>query len=203
MKKGKIAIDIDDVLADSTESLRLLVNKRLSMSLPKSAYRVPGRYWGYYERVWSEHGIAGQLDFKALNQEMEIDQSHVPVMANAQYAVHELVKDFHIVFVTSRDASWEKATKRWLHEQFGDENVEVYFCESHKNEAAKSKGEICKDLGADLLIDDNPSHCQSATDEGIATILFGEYGWHQDAEEDAVRCKDWPSVVEYVYEWAR
>lgn len=201
LQKRTIAIDIDDVLADSTESLRIKVNQRLGTTLDKKQYSVPGQYWGYYERVWREHGIADRLDFKELNKEMEVDQSHVSVMANAQVAVSELSKRFHIVFVTSRDISWEKATRTWLHNHFGDDDIQVYFCESHKNESAKSKGQICKDLGADLLIDDNVSHCHSAVREGIDTVLFGEYGWHHDADEGITRCKDWPSVVKYIYAW--
>ncbi len=201
-RKRTVAIDIDDVIADSTESLRLLVNKRLGTTLAKEDYRIPGQYWGYYERVWTQHGIADRLDFAALNKEMEHDQSHVPVMADAQYAIKQLASRCHIVFVTSRDASWEAATRIWLKEQFGNDTIELYFCESHRRGSAQNKGQICRDIKAQLLIDDNVSHCYSAINEGVDAVLFGKYGWHSDAPKEMKKCKDWPSVLEYVYEWA-
>jgi hypothetical protein len=60
-----------------------------------------------------------------------------------------------------------------------------------------TKGQICKKLGASYLIDDNVGHCEKAIEEGVSAVLFGEYGWHGDAPDKLVRCKDWPAVLEY------
>jgi hypothetical protein len=49
-----------------------------------------------------------------------------------------------------------------------------------------------------LLIDDNEEHIQSALDQGLDTILFGEYGWQHGAPQGTVVCKDWPAVLEYL-----
>lgn len=197
--KQTVSIDIDDVIADSTEAMRLLVNERTGAILTREDYfNVGGEYWGYYERVWREHGLHDQVSFKDLSAEMAVDQSHVPLLPGAEFAVHELLKQFNVVFVTSRDASWESATRRWLSEQFQHDEPQVYFAEHHKDVRAKTKGQLCKELGAVLHIDDNVAHCQSVLDEGIAAILFGSYGWQTDIPSGLTCCKDWPEVLEQV-----
>lgn len=197
--KSKISIDIDDVIADSTEALRLLVNERTGASLTKDDYHeVGGEYWSYYERVWKTHGIHDQVSFKHLSMEMAADQSHVPLLPGAESAIRQLAERFHVVFITARDKSWEVATRRWFHERFSHDDVELYFCESHKDTRAKTKGQLCKELGVVLHIDDNEAHCQTVTKEGIRAILFGHYGWHSGTAKDAVTCADWTAVMEYI-----
>lgn len=192
-----IAIDLDDTIADSTEALRLLVNQRLGAELTTEDYRVEGEYWGYYERVWSQHGLtdASHDDFSA---EMVVDQMHVPLLPGASFAIKQLLKRFQVIFVTARDASWEEATRSWITNHFGEEPFELYFIESHKNENAQTKGQLCQGLGAALLIDDNVQHCKSAIDEGLGAVLFGNYGWHVDVPVGIVRCHDWPAVLEHI-----
>ncbi|HSH56309.1 MAG TPA: hypothetical protein VK983_05830, partial [Candidatus Limnocylindrales bacterium] len=82
MKREKIAFDLDDVLANSTDSLRLVVNERMGVGLKREDYLVPGDYSQYYERVWKRHGVV--VSFDDLFQEMEVDQMHVPVYEGAQ-----------------------------------------------------------------------------------------------------------------------
>ncbi len=196
-KKEIIAVDIDDVIADSTESLRLRVNKHLGVELTKEHYQIPGEYWGYYERVWRTHGVEERLSTIPLDEEMEQDQLHVPLLAGASFALGELSKKYDIVLITARDASWEKATKAWLEHHFGDFFVGLHFSRSKVNAEHESKGKIAKSLGASWLIDDNPDHCRSAIDNGLEAILFGNYGWHTTVPDGVVRCKDWPEVLEH------
>lgn len=199
MPKQTISIDIDDVIAHSSEALRVLVNQRIGASLTADDYmNVGGEYWGYYERVWHTHGLQDLVSFKDLSAEMALDQSHVPLLPGAEFAIHELTRQFDVVFITARDKSWETATRKWFNQQFSHDNIDLYFCENHKDSRAKTKGQLCRDLGVTVHIDDNVAHCQSVLDEGMAAILFGQYGWHVDIPEDVIYCKDWPTVLERV-----
>lgn len=194
--KQLIAIDIDDTIADSTESLRLKVNKQLAIDLPQEAYRINADYWGYYERVWEAHDVSG-LSYDDLTKEMVDDQSHVPLLPSAELAIYQLAEQYEIVLITARDKSWEAATRRWLADNLGGKVAEVYFTSAHKDKRDMTKGQLCRHLGAKVLIDDNVEHCQSALDEGIEAILFGQYGWHHTAPKSMRCCKDWQSVLEY------
>lgn len=194
MKKPIIAIDLDDVLARGTESLRLLVNQRLGVNLTEADYRVPKDvYWGYYEYVWQMHGIADRVDFQSLNKEMEVDQSHVPAFEESRGVLASLSIAYEFVIVTARDPAWEAATREWLHLNFPGVFSEVYFS---GRRASRSKGELCAEIGAQWLIDDNITHCHGAVENGLSVILFGDYGWQMEQEihQDVVRCFNWHEV---------
>jgi len=197
--KPVIAIDIDDVIADSTESLRRLVNKRLGVNLTKEDYRIPGNYRKYYEHVWNQHDLVDKIKYADLEDEMVISQSHVPVMAGAEKVVRELQKRYHVIFITARHVSWEGATREWFKNVLAHDDVELYFSEGMRNIGAMTKGQLCKQLGADWLIDDNPKHLLTAQEERVGAILFGDYGWHYvgDMPLTITRCKDWHEVMEY------
>ncbi len=195
--KQTIAVDIDDVIAGSTDALRKLVNKRTGSKLTQAHYRVPDDYWGYYERVWQTHGIDGEISLISFQEEMAVDQSHIPLLPGASFALNELAKKFHIILITSRYKTQEQATRKWLKNHFGDALSDVYFTRSHVEATEKTKGELCKDLGVSWLIDDNVDYCASALANGIEAILFGEYGWHQNVPDNLILCKDWPSILDY------
>ncbi len=199
MTKSIIAIDIDDVIADSTESYRLEVNKALGVNLTSEDYKVPHNfYWGYYERVWEMHGLGGKVPVKQLDIAMAIDQSHMPLLPGASFAIGELSKQFELVVITARDINWERATLKWLKSHFGEAISSVHFAGHSRSGANKTKGQLCAELGARWLIDDNPEHCLTAIDAGLGAILFGERGWHHQAPAHLIRCKDWPAVLEYL-----
>ncbi len=200
-KKSTIAIDIDDVLADGTNAMIDAANRRYDLSLTADDYHsVGGDFKGYYERVWATHGLESIVNFDELSEEMAADQSHVPLLAGAEFAVSELSKRFHIVFITARPEAWERATRLWFAKHFEKENVELYFAGSHLSPSSLTKGQQAKRLNATLLIDDNISNCQTALDEGLEVILFGEYGWQGHAPSEMTRCKDWPEVLEHLSE---
>ncbi len=193
-----IAIDLDDVIADSIEALRVVVNKRIDAQLTAEDYKAEGGdYRGYYDRVWMRHGVADKVKYADLLEEMEGDQSHVPVLPGAAFALGELSKRFKLVIIMARNQDWEKATKVWLSQQFGHTFDAIYFAHGKEPADSKTKGQLCQELGVSWLIDDNPVHCISAQEVGVIPILFGQYGWHQTVPDGVVSCKDWPAVLEY------
>lgn len=198
MGKPIIAIDIDDVLAQGTESLRLQVNQRLGVNLTPEHYQIPGSYRRYYETVWKEHGILDRIDWEELNSQMVVDQSHVPVVLEAAAVLRRLKRKYDLVVVTAREATWGAATREWVEKQFPDTFLAVHFAGRHDG-TTETKGELCAGLGAGWLIDDNVEHAHTALEQGIKVLLFGSYGWHKNIEihKDIVRCKDWAAVAEY------
>jgi 5'(3')-deoxyribonucleotidase len=146
--------------------------------------------------VWEAHGLEG-IPREQLDAAMIIDQSHVPLLPGASFAIGQLSKKFDVVIITARDPAWEEATLRWLNGHFGEVFQSVHFAGNMAGLTVKSKGEICVEVGAKWLIDDNPANLMTAVDKGVVGILFGEYGWHHNAPDHLVRCRDWPAVVEY------
>ena len=90
------------------------------------------------------------------------------------------------------------ATRRWLDERI-DATIPVYM--SHNpmaNSEARSKGEICAELGAQYLVDDNVNNCQNAAEYGVEPLLFGSYGWNDAAPSGLRRFGTWAEVGDYL-----
>jgi 5'(3')-deoxyribonucleotidase len=193
-----IAIDIDDVLAASTEAIRLSINSKLGINLQPEHYKVPGEYWGYYEKIFEEHAIEDTGLVQDFHTAIVDDAVIINPIDDAVSSISKIIKKYRVIFITARETAMEKTTRRWFSTHFDSSNIELYFSNNRINAEFKTKGELCIELGASILIDDNPGHCQSAIDNGIDAILFGEYGWHTKVPKDVIRCKDWESVLRYL-----
>ncbi|KAF4666339.1 hypothetical protein FOZ61_009918 [Perkinsus olseni] len=112
--------------------------------------------------------------------------------------------DVHIV--TSRQEQIRQDTYDWIFTNFGIPSSRVHLG-NHFGLSGKKipKADICKAIGASLLIDDNPTYIKDAVTRGFGGILFDyhhEYGWSHDPEcplpSEAVVATDWEEVYEYV-----
>lgn len=194
--KPLIAVDIDDTIADSSEALRLEVNRAYDVDLSRNDYYVDTDVIGYYDRVWENAGL--QVSFEGLTTDLSIDQSHIKPIYGVVDTIKRLRKDYRIVIVTSRDIEWKAATDVWVKNHFGDLFETIYLTDDHLDSEGRpiSKGELCKRLGAKYLIDDNPHFCLSAREHGIIPIMFGDYGWQQKHSEEFPYCSNWSSIDE-------
>ncbi len=194
MKKPIIAVDIDDVLAETTDALRIMVNERFDVDLQTEHYRIEAPYWGYYEHIWAGHGIEAKLeDFQP---SMILDQSFVRAAEGSVAALRQISRDYEIVALTARHDASMDATLRWLDDNFTGLISKVKFIGS-KDGLKMTKGDACLELGAVWLIDDHVEHAQSALEKGVQVILYGDYGWHQNIPSAALCCKTWQEVAEY------
>ena len=70
-----------------------------------------------------------------------------------------------------------------------------------------TKGLVCREIGAQVMIDDLPTHIESVIDEGglREAIIFGDYPWNKDHKLGSVvvRCLDWLSVESEITRIAR
>lgn len=195
MSKPLIAIDIDDTIADTTELIRLIVNSLYKVNIPREAYRSQGDYWGYYVRVWAEYGL-NDLKLDDIEDKTE-ELANINLLPSALYVIQQLFNKFDIVLITARRQEKATLTRQWVKSKFAGMNIAVHFSEAHKNESNMTKGQICKQLGALFLIDDNVDHCEGALSQGVTPLLFGQYGWQRAVPDSITRCKDWPSVLDY------
>lgn len=192
-----IAIDIDDVIADTNGASRIWIEANAGVPVDYEHYETHTDYWDYYNRVIATHGDS-PVRFEHFLEELVRDQSHVPLLAGAEFAMRQLMKRYDIVLITARDPSLETATRQWIDTHLGPE-VPLYLSNNPLvGGVKKSKGELCRELGAAVLIDDNADNCRSALDHGVAAILFGSYAWQVNIPDTAVRAKDWPAVLECI-----
>lgn len=182
-----IAIDCDDVLIETTEYIVDVYNQQYDtlVALDKShdqnneQWRVPD----------------GTLLIQRFNeiQSTEAYARLVP-MPEALRVVKQLARDHELHLVTARDGSIEAITEAML-----DEYLPGCFTSMEHVGRDRSKGEVCQQLKADILIDDSIRNLLSALEYGLpagGALHFGEYAWNrvEPLPEGVVTCFDWEAV---------
>lgn len=94
-------------------------------------------------------------------------------------ALHQLKEVYDLQIVTSRQFFLEDCTRQWILEHFPDIFSEVHFGNHYATEGKKrSKLEICRAIGAFLLIDDSAKYAKECAEGGLPVVLFGDYAWN-------------------------
>ncbi|MEP7204802.1 MAG: hypothetical protein ABI716_01240 [Candidatus Saccharibacteria bacterium] len=196
--KPIIAIDIDDVLFPFIVGVARYHNSLKGTSL------TPADFVNFNLReVW---GGTIEDSARLVDGFHAADHLVLEPVEGAQRALRRLQKDFTIVLVTARNVLFEPQTSRWLKHHFGGLFETVIFAGNpHDGRTYRSKGELCKQTGAVLLIDDHPNNLLSATESGLEGILFGVKTWSVMDRLPAAsvrHCKDWEQTERYIYdEW--
>lgn len=180
-----IAVDCDDVLIPSRAFLVNEYNRRYGASV-----RLGQEFeeWGdEYNEVMRRCGeIAQSSQFKNLRPDTE-----------AMEALCQLAQSHELHLVTARKEDERDFTQTAL-----DAAAPGVFKSMNFLGWTASKGDTCRELGADMLIDDSAHHLRGALQAGISggAILFGDYPWNRDdrADEALVFCPDWNSVKEAI-----
>ena len=197
MKRKLIAVDLDDVLADSAAQFVQYSNKKWGTNLTVDDF---SEHWA---TMW---GI--DLD-ETLRRREQIYAEKVQVNLGAYNGAHEVLKrlaqNFDLVIVTSRPTVLQKDTMQWLETYYKGIFTDVIFAgiwdgDDHPDQAVlRTKAHIIKRLGANYFIDDHPKHCFAVAAEGIPSLLYGDYAWNRSVElpEHVERVADWGAVEEY------
>ena len=201
-KRPVIAIDIDDVLANSAECLAEFSNCTWGTSLCADDYD---------ENFMKLFGVSEEEARCRVNVLHESGAfANYRHKDSATSALRVLKNDYRLIILTSRQEFIKDDTLAWLEKKFPGvfDEKDVYFAGIYDSNDGvlrmvnRTKGNIAKELGADFLIDDQPKHCAGASELGIKAILFGDYSWNR-AEVLAIgvhRAKTWDDVLRYFYE---
>jgi len=191
MSRQLIAVDIDDVLVDHYEAVLEFHNSRYGTNHKLADYVTDhwSKVWGLDEketerraREFAALGVAGRA-----------------IKKGAADGVRALHRDYDLAIVTVRRKVNVEPTLAWAEAEFPGVFKEIRFVPIWEEAGAPSKAEVCKEIGADYLIDDSLKHCELAAAAGIHAVLFGNFPWNQADKLPAgvTRCKNWPAVVEY------
>ena len=192
-----IAVDIDDVLFPTNEEIRRYVNENFGANLSEEDHAQPGEYKGYFERVWgvdherAEHWYQSFIRSGAL-VEMQPIEGAIEVIAY-------LEKYYELVVVSARHEDQVEMTHNWLLKHFPRVFRDVKFISGWYHGRKISKAEVCKEIGASYLIDDNVEHCIQAEKVGLKTLLFSEYGWSKQNPQavNLTRVNDWFEIKKF------
>lgn len=186
-----IAIDIDDVLASHVEAFIPFCNMRYGTHLEIDDYR----------DNWSEMLDLPDEELSNLVQEFQIPESlaRFTVKKEAKAALEKLAAHFTLYVVTARRKPTIQTSLEWIDTHFPDVFTGVHFVPIWEPDNKVTKGDICRQIGADYLIDDLARHCNIAAEAGIKAILFGDYGWNRSEliSPGVVRLQNWEKVLRF------
>lgn len=190
MSKEVIAVDVDDVLAQHIPAFVNFSNEHYGTSLEIKDYSERwGNLWGV---DWDEVERRAKLFH-------DTHVSSFEAFTDADRVLLGLKSSRDLVIVTARPKHLIPATHEWLEEYYSGLFSDVHFVPIWEPDNTVSKADICKEIGADYLIDDLPKHCNIAAEVGIKALLFGDYVWRDDQVlvEGVERVNSWQEVAQY------
>jgi 5'(3')-deoxyribonucleotidase len=191
MSNQTIAVDIDDVLAQHAEAFVLFSNQNYGTNITTAEYD------SHWSKIWGVD--KAEIDRRALEFHTTESILAYGKIEDAEPVLAALRANYNLVIVTARPKHAVQVTHQWLEQHFPGVFSAVHFVPIWEVGNTVTKADICKEIGADYLLDDVPMHCNTAAQCGVGSLLFGDYPWNEQSvlPEGVVRCADWSAVLEY------
>ena len=190
MSKPVLAVDIDEVLFPFVPEMLKHYNE-----LDGSAHRVE-EVLSFEFSIWDE---PDEAKIERVHQFSRLDHREIPPLEGTIKALRRLRKSYSIAIVTSRDPEFEASTRNWLDHHFGGLYDRLILTGNHySGRAYRSKVEVCLELGASYLVDDQLHYAADSSKHGLPMFLFGNYPWNK-AEvlpKGVTRVAGWGEVVD-------
>ena len=190
----KIAVDIDEVLADSLSSYLNYFNNSFGTSIRKEDFVVGKTFWevlGVAEEKRDE--IRAHYDKHPLSKDWIL-------IPGSQKGIKKLAENNELVVISNRMPPRFDATKQWLERNFDGVFKETYFTEADRDgETKPAKAEICERVGALMLLEDSPEEALECVRRGIGVVLFDTYlNQGLGTNKRIARVKNWDEALRAV-----
>lgn len=188
-----IALDLDEVLCPFARPFHSFHrgNRRCS-SKPMKYYNF-ARHYGM-----SDH--QSKLEVASFYNSKEC--ADITPLEFSQDAVSLLNEQYMLTVVTGRQYYARDVTYDFIDKYFHGMFHDVIFTNSFSlNGPEVSKSDVCKDIKAGLLIDDNLNTCIDVTNEELDAYLFGDYDWNRGSSKNAYihipRISNWENFIKH------
>ncbi|XP_058079062.1 uncharacterized protein LOC131227306 isoform X2 [Magnolia sinica] len=127
----------------------------------------------------------------------------------AHQALLRLSTFCNLSIVTSRQNAIKDHTIEWIEKHYPGLFQEIHFGNHFALDGqSRSKSEICRSLGAKVLIDDNPRYAVECAEVGIKVLLFdydNSYPWCKTGSETThpliTKVLNWEEVEQHLVSW--
>jgi uncharacterized HAD superfamily protein len=189
-----IGIDFDDVVADSLSLVIRLHNQQYGTDFTQADFTSSN-----FEKIWGgtrEEAIKKVDSFFASDQLKEISP-----IAGAIKGIKILKEKGHDLFIiTGRSTNDVAETERWLKFHFPDVFKGVYygnFFTLNKESVYRKKIDICKELGIEIMIEDNLPTALECAVNGMKVFLFDKpWNPYPGLPSGVMRVHSWDEVVD-------
>lgn len=188
MNKKRIGIDIDDVIVHLVKHFYDFYNQKFKKDLNVENH-FEYDFMGPFS-ISAEEAISLIKEFYFTEYFDNLD-----LIEGSVDSIYELSKDYELFFITSRHLDIKDKNENFLKKLFPNLKYEVIYSGKFWQEA-KSKAEICVDLGISIIIEDNQKYSLECAEAGINVFLldkpWNKYGEH----ENITRVKNWKEIME-------
>ena len=192
MDRSIFVSDLDDVLFDFVTPFFEWHNHRYGTDLTPEALASSK----YLFPAWDgtpEEAVARVSQFFG-----EVDILGLEPIPGAAECLEELHAKYDLALVTARDPEYAEVTEAWIEKYFAGvfDRVVLGIGHSERGERSITKADVCRQIGADVLVDDQVGHLAGAAEAGVRTFLFGGYPWNrsQPLPQNTVRVSNWDEV---------
>ncbi len=192
-----IALDFDDTMFNFMGALVKHRNELTGSNFSEEDFKtyIFEDVWGgsFEETIKFLQGFYQTPEFAMLEP--------LPGMIESLEALSEK-NDFTII--TARNSNLEHLTLHLLDEYIPGLIKEVHYTNHYTsdiNKQRRTKAEVCKQIGAELIIEDSDVHAQICAQEGIQVILLDKPWNRKEFPTDItgiIRVNTWGEIVQYV-----
>lgn len=195
MKSSKkiIAVDIDEVLADFIAYFVEYHNLTYKTSMTKD--KVFSFSLHEVFEVTKEDITSKMIRFSE-----EGHDTKITLVPGAKEGIDELLKKgYELHLVTSRPEAIRPQTEKWIEKNFPGKFTNLHHAFNpniHAKGSKMKKWEICKEIGAGVLIEDFLPNAIGCSENGINVLLM-DAPWNQteDLPTNVVRVKSWEDIT--------
>ena len=160
-----IGIDVDSVLADLMVPLNAFHNKMSGTCITMDDYLEYSlvETWGC-----AHQEVVDQV--YAFYESPEMD--NIPLIPGAIDGITYLRQKNELIVITSRPSTTKLSTCRWLNTHFPHSFKDIILSNqfSRNNGESKTKGEIGRELGVEVMIDDHIDYVEDCIQHGIKSF---------------------------------
>ncbi|KAG5546939.1 hypothetical protein RHGRI_012843 [Rhododendron griersonianum] len=187
-EKVVVAVDVDEVLGNFISALNRFIADRYSLNHSVSEYHVYEFFKVYHIlafklvlcHIWNcsrdEADIRVHEFFKT-----SYFKTGIHPIPGARQTLQKLSRFCNLSVVTSRQNAIRDITIEWIEKHYPGLFHEIHFGNHFALEGqSRPKSDICRSLGAKVLIDDNPRYALECAEVGIRVLLFdyeNSYPW--------------------------
>ncbi|KAF9301434.1 hypothetical protein BGZ74_006730 [Mortierella antarctica] len=200
-----IAVDLDEVLAKTTLAIADFHNDTYGTALTMDDFISYD-----YTKIWGgtrEESIAKWRLFFDSPYFLKVE----PVEGSLETLKLLKSRRFSLVIVTARQQFVADLTKKFVDRHYPGIFESIYFANHFLTEEekltfiSKPKSVICRDVHAQLLIDDSLENATEVANAGIPVLLFdlnGSYKWNklehgQNLPDKVTRVKSWKEIQDW------
>ncbi|MCO5592655.1 hypothetical protein L7F22_046661 [Adiantum nelumboides] len=176
----RVAVDVDEVLGSFLSSLNRFIAEQHFLNYDVSEYHVYD-----FMKIWGCSQAEANDRVHAFFESEHFKDGIVPI-PGAHQSLVQLAEFCDLVIVTSRQHVIRHQTLEWIERHFPRIFSDVYFGNHFALEGeARPKSEICRSIGAEVLVDDNPRYAVECAQHNIEVLLFdhnNSYPWSKTSD---------------------